>query len=315
MCHVSAWIRATSSETITKILLVLFPSTLAFYSLNIDFGSFSLPVCATNWIPEAKQAKFSLLIFFFPHDQQKESIKAATPSRCQRSSLAEKKERLQGKLGPCSAVRKEVLLYEKKKSAWLSFTGRRKRQAGNTEWTIFLVERPKSLQTKWEPNFAGSPYLPPPLSKVHSCLGHELTLFERQCFSEEQILFLGTDAPLRWLKFKFKIHIHRTYPGKSSSFANRNFKWIKLLIFGLIQPVTKIAYERFHPFSNCRTCKANHELVLEGTHLSFMNSLPLKSNFCDFLHVKNGHFCLCQYCGLDYPGKLHCLQGGEEAMR
>lgn len=32
-----------------------------------------------------------------------------------------------------------------------------------------------------------------------------------------------------------------------------------------------------YSFSNSRTCKANHELLLEETHSSFMNFLPLNS--------------------------------------
>lgn len=57
----------------------------------------------------------------------------------------------------------EILFYEKK-SAWLSFTGRRKIQTGNTDWTTLLGERPGSLQPKWELYSAGSPVPPTNLS-------------------------------------------------------------------------------------------------------------------------------------------------------
>lgn len=61
-----------------------------------------------------------------------------------------------------------------------------------------------------------------------------------------QILFFSNGAPQRWYKSKLKIHIHKTYPGKSSSLANRNFELVKLVLYGLIQPVKQRTHQRFY---------------------------------------------------------------------
>lgn len=135
---------------------------LFFLSLNIDFSSFSLPLCATNWIPESKQAKY-YSHFLLPPLPAKKKHKSCK-SKCRAEELiAWGKGKAAGKAWfmPGSEKRGTFVW---KNSGWLSFTGRRKRQAGNTDWAIFLVERPESLQPKWEPDSGGSPVPPTDLS-------------------------------------------------------------------------------------------------------------------------------------------------------
>lgn len=69
------------------------------------------------------------------------------------------------KLGLCQVVR-EDLFHEK----ILPDCPSQEDGKGNTGWTIFAVERPESLQSKWEPSTAGGPIPPTDLSIKQSCI-------------------------------------------------------------------------------------------------------------------------------------------------
>lgn len=167
---------------------------------------FALSVLPTGFLSPSKQNILLSLCPLLAKKKRIKSIKSATPSAGQKNSLPEEKDKLQGKLGPFQAVRRDTFLWKKfcliilrrkKKN-----TGRQYRLDHFAWWETWKPPAKVRALQCWQPcTFHQS------LSKTYSCNYHPL---KDTHSSGQQVLYLSSGAPQRWYKSKLKIHIHKT---------------------------------------------------------------------------------------------------------
>lgn len=153
-----------------KCLLVLFPSALAdgcfsffIHGLQIFFPP-SVYYQLHSWVQASKIFSSHFLLSPLPG---KIKYKSCNPKHRAEELVAWGKGETAGEAWSMPGRERRGT------SVWKEFClivlhRKKKRQASKADWRIFLVERPESLQPKWEPHGAGNPTPPTDLCEVHS---------------------------------------------------------------------------------------------------------------------------------------------------